>query len=362
MQAERPRAPWAQVLATCFQFGLLAVASYGLFLSDAGDRLVEILRGDIQEAEGELAEINRQKVAAEGQLAVQRAELDAARRNTDKAQFDLMSQRFELEKQRALADQAYSELSAGNARLAELDGALSKARPALISQRCRALISILAPYTGLEMKYRLYPMSRWIDFKTSARNRDFTDWASLKTAYDAWATKSYERDETYERIFKYIDQSISSELSDQVHWAQFKGERENAILSKFKIGSPAEFSPRFSDYFRDVRNVDDFLAESLRLGERRQSIERLTSTEDIESADPEYRAFKTRIRSATNPFLDDYSLYVSEKEASSAKSSSEIRQTVSKQLAYARNARAAQEAVLHVCYPNDPLQRLLLDL
>ena len=358
----RPRASWAQVLATATQAGLLGVALYGLFISDVGARLTELLQGDIEQAEADLQLLERAKSETELQLRTEKQELERARIDSLTTQIELTAQSSDLARAEDLVLSASALLEENNLKLTQLDEALSVARPALIDQRCSALGSSLSAPTALEMRYRLIPQYRWQRFAEKARSRDYENWATLHAAFSSWTDASYQEDQVIEATFTRADQRILSEIRDQEHWAQFTGKREREILSGFRIEAPREFTPRISEYLSNVRNYDEFLTLALRQDERIDGIQRLLQAESMEQTDKKYQQFKSLLRNAIEPHLRSYSLYVGEEEAMQAQTVDEVRQAVAKHFAYQSNARVARKKLADICYPNDQLKRLFLNV
>lgn len=100
---QKPRSSVAQSIAAATQLGLLAVALYGLFLTETGDRLFELLKGDIDSAERELIAARSEKVEVESLLDQERDRLIEARfarvaveRRTELLNFELDQSRASL--------------------------------------------------------------------------------------------------------------------------------------------------------------------------------------------------------------------------------------------------------------------------
>lgn len=357
----RPKSSLAQSIAAITQAGILVIAVYGLFLSNAGDRLFELLQGDIRSAEEELRLVNREKFEAQSVLTQQREELSLARRATLENQFELLQQKAELDRAKALERSVRLELGRNNEKTIALGQALSVTRPALMQQRCTAISRQLSPFVGLEMRYRLYPQYRWASFRRIAKNQDLANWNNLQAAFERWSQQSYDEDQLIKRTFQNIDQQIIGHISDQQYWSQFKGERENYVLRNFKIDEPKNFKPRIYGT-ENARNIEDFVEGYLQLDKTAENIRALLNREPLEENDSAYALFKENLRRRIEPYLKGYSAFVTEKESKNALGDEEILRVVVKQFSYNKNASRARESLIGICFDQGDVTRFMLEL
>ncbi|MGY6550523.1 MAG: hypothetical protein ACXIT4_01370 [Erythrobacter sp.] len=358
----RPKSSLSDIFSNIIQACLLAIAVYGLFISDVGQRLFELLRGDIEKAEADLRELERQKNIADNDLLRQQEMLSSVRQDSLLARIDLVDREIRLDTANDQINSIKSGLALTETKLEQINAALSVARPALINQRCRALSSQLIAPVGLEMRYRILPHYRWNKFKKTARNDDFVDWQKLKSSYDNWADKRYSNDSFERDRFENLDRLISGEISDQIHWSQIKNPRDQDRFRVFIINDPRDFTPKVPNFSEITRNYEYFLIPQYEVNNKRDLIDEFLIKESLEEIDPVYADFKRKIRQRISPLLPNYSLYVDETLARQARTDNEIEAIAARQIKFEKNAAAAKNNLKEICEIQSPLDDLFFNL
>lgn len=231
-------------------------------------------------------------------------------------------------------------------------------RPAAIETRCDALNSQLSSFTSLEMAYRLLPRFRWDQFSQSLSRQSFPTWESLATEFELWRAREERDDPVAANFFRDTDRRIGIEIDVK---KGLESMIEARGWQRLETDDPNSFSPRI-DGMKNVANQEAFLSRYLLLDEKSHDIRRLLEEESLEQADSAYAAFKRELRNRIEPLVSRFDDYVSQDEISSARTDGEVAQVVAKQLIYFRNARAAREALVGICYEDSLLQRTLLNL
>lgn len=358
----RPKSSWAQVASTLVQAGLLGVALYGLFISSLGDRLVEVLQGDISSAKDELAQLEQDASLAESRLISRQTELERLRQNFLLSRVELFRQEEELEEAIVKTRSIEANLTDANLRLSQLSDALDVARPALKNQRCRGIISQLTVPRALEMRYRILPVYRWISFRSQAQRADLQSYETLKTAFLGWIEERAKDDPDTQQIFRFVDQSILLEIDSQRHWSTFNSEREEEILRGLKVSDPRNFAFKPRDYRSDIRNLEDFLILDEELSATSRYLETLIERERVEGIDPEYAEFKRELREKITPVLPVFGSYIGEREASSATTDDEITRLALRQLRFETTFRNVRSHVADICGIENPIDRLFFGI
>lgn len=362
-EPEQPRAKssLAQWVSAFTQLGVLAIAVYGIFLSDAGDRLFEVLRRDIESSESELRQVNERRAVAEVELREQQQRLSDAATRSLRTEIELALQRQLLSENQSSLEMAELQLGENLAELEGLHSALRVTRPALIRQRCTAAVQALRPVVGLDIRFRLLPLYRWNRFRAQVSRQDYESWESFESAFERFVEASYQTEDNAERNFRNADSSISRELSLARFWFRQNEQNPGSVRSSLVTESPRDFqfSPSGSE---SVRGSDDILDAYFSGDARRESIEYLLRPEPLEDIDQNYQEFKQSLRVAVEPYIPGYQARVSESESSAAEDQNEIFLTARKHLAYMQNARQALASVGQVCYRDDPLREFILDI
>jgi hypothetical protein len=204
------------ISALC-QVLLAALAIWGIFFSNAGDRLVASLRTDVSEARGALTDLRYQRTRLEAELREQKSELNSNQLVLLRTEAQMGNALDTLHNTLEFLEESQNKLNESQDRVEVLSHSLSVTIPArkrYVCDRLQQGLGFLVIRSGLR---GLMPQYRWSLFRLSARNTKFTRWADLESAFQKWSQDNKPIGSVSASAAQLGDYAISMRLSTQAH-------------------------------------------------------------------------------------------------------------------------------------------------